>query len=253
MQNNVDNIAVGVVTSSNLKERYSACQQTWLKDFNNTFLFGGNGNDSSLINFIEAGEDYNSHFLKQQLGLKYMYEHNDSYDWYCMTSCDAILFKENTLSEIYKYDHNTDFLLAQPCGFWSDNPIREVSESESTFRAISGGGGFFISNSLMKKTYEKIDQFNLHWRSVSGSNYPYSDVAISYMLKKYFNIDYTFIPQLLSQSPKHYEGAIQGDINAQWYVDYPISLSECLKKPMSFHYIKPNEMQSVYEKYKNVL
>jgi hypothetical protein len=76
------NIAVGVVTSSNLKERYTACKQTWLKDFENTFLFGGNGNDSSLINFSEAGEDYNSHFLKQQLGLKYMYEHNNSYDWY---------------------------------------------------------------------------------------------------------------------------------------------------------------------------
>jgi hypothetical protein len=50
-------IGIGVVTSSNLKKRYDACKNTWLKDFENTYLFGGNGNDSSLINITEAGED----------------------------------------------------------------------------------------------------------------------------------------------------------------------------------------------------
>jgi hypothetical protein len=66
----VDKIGIGVVTSSNLKKRYNACKNTWLKDFDNTYLFGGNGNDPSLINITESGEDYRSHFLKQQLGLK---------------------------------------------------------------------------------------------------------------------------------------------------------------------------------------
>ena len=98
----VGKIGIGVVTSSNLKNRYNACKNTWLKDFENTYLFGGNGNDPSLINIVEAGEDYNSHFLKQQLGLKYMYNDNDSYDWYCMTSCDAILFKDSTIRELIK-------------------------------------------------------------------------------------------------------------------------------------------------------
>jgi hypothetical protein len=38
--------------------------------------------------------------------------------------------------------------------------------------------------------------------------------------------------------------------NAKWYLDYPISLQDCLKKPMSFHYIRPNQMKEIYEKYK---
>ena len=71
-----DNLGIGVVTSINLKERYTACKNLWLKDFDNTYLFGGNGNDENLISIHSAGEDYNSHFLKQQFGLKHMYEDN---------------------------------------------------------------------------------------------------------------------------------------------------------------------------------
>jgi hypothetical protein len=249
----VDKIGIGVVTSSNLKKRYNVCKNTWLKDFENTYLFGGNGNDPSLINITEAGEDYRSHFLKQQLGLKYMYDDNDSLNWYCMTSCDAILFKDSTIRELSKYDHNEDIVLCQPGGVWSSNPIGEIHGGDlvdDKFRAIAGGGGFFISNSLMKKCYPIIDNFNKHWSDVSGNCYPYSDVAFAYMINKYFNIKVTHLYYILGQPPSHYESAIIGNSDTKWYTNYEISLSDCLKTPMSFHYIKPDQMEDVYEKYK---
>ncbi len=252
----MDNLGIGIVTSINLKERYTACKKTWTSDFKNVFFFGGNIPDDNLISIREAGEDYNSHFLKQQLGFKYMFESNSNFDWYCMTSCDAMLFKKSTMEHIYKFDHNEDLLLAQSCGTWTDTPyFHEINGSfnnnQNTFTAIAGGAGFFVSNSLMKKCYNIIDEFNEHWIKISGRNYPYSDVAFAYMVYKYFKIKVTDMPLLLSQNPAHYEGAISGDENSKWYVNYTIPLIDVLKNPMSFHYIKPHEMLDVYNKYKN--
>ena len=254
----IDNLGIGVVTSTNLKNRYTACKNTWAKDFKNVFFFGGNIPDDNLIGIKQAGEDYNSHFLKQQLGFKYMYEHNPNYDWYCMTSCDAMLFKNSTINEIYKFNHNEDILLGQPCGNWTDVPyIHEVGDQtmdfhgdRNIFKSIAGGGGFFVSNSLMKKCYKIIDKFNNHWTKISGINYTNSDVAFAYMIYKYFNIRITHIPYILSQPPSHFEGAISGDGNSKYYLNYPISLLEIIKNPISFHYIKPNEMEEIYNKYR---
>jgi hypothetical protein len=102
----------------------------------------------------------------------------------------------------------------------------------------------------MKKCYEVIDEFNINWQKISGNSYPFSDVAISYMIKKYFNIEITFVPYILSQPPSHYESALNGDHNQKYYIDRPVSLEECMKNPMSFHYIKPQDMIYIYEKYK---
>lgn len=250
----MDNLAIGVVTSVNLKERYNSCMNTWSKDFDNVFFFGGNIFDENLIQIKEAGEDYHSHFLKQQLGFKYMYESNTNFDWYCMTSCDAMLFKDKTMIELSKFNHKEDLLLGQPCGNWIDTPfLHEVGESTTdSFKALAGGGGFFVSNSLMKKCYDKIDEFNEFWTKTSGHNYPYSDVAFAYMVYKYFKIEVIHVPYILSQSPEHYEDAISGGEGAKWYINFPIPLKDALESPMSFHYIKPDKMESVYQKYKTI-
>jgi len=194
-----DSLAIGVMTSPNLKERYTACKNTWVKDFNNVFLLGGefaSQADPSLVSIKGAGEDY-----------------------------------------------------SQPCGLWTDQPyVREIqSESESNgliWRSVSGGAGFFLSRSLMKKCYSIIDEFNDHWLKISGATW-HGDIAISYMLKKYFDINCTHLIYLLSQPPSHFEDPS----NHHWYAHYPISILEVIKSPMVFHYIKPNEMFDIYEKY----
>jgi len=264
-----DNIGISVVTSANLKERYSTCMNTWAKDFDNIFFFGGYLEDECLISIPGAGEDYNSHFIKQQLGFKYMFEQNPDLDWYGTTTCDAILFKERAIDMLSKYDRDRDFAIGQANCYWTDEPfIRqlelfnspdyphgqrylELLKNPRIYRAFAGGAGIFLSNSLMKKCYGIIDEFNSMWIEKSGYCYPYSDVALPYMLKIYFGIDITFEPRMLSQTPSHYKAAISGEESIKrWYVDYPISLEEVLENPISFHYIKPAEMSVVYESYK---
>ena len=38
---NKEKISISVITSTNLKERYYACMNTWSKDFDNVYFFGG--------------------------------------------------------------------------------------------------------------------------------------------------------------------------------------------------------------------
>ena len=248
-----DNLGIGIMTSINLKKRYTACKDTWIKDFDNVYLFGGNLPDENLISIPETGEDWSSSFLKQQLGLKYMYEDNPNYDWYSISGCDTILFKDRVINELSKYQG--DFFISQSCGLWTDYPkIHEINKNQSNygviFRSIAGGASFFISNSLMCKCYNIIDEFNKKWTDVSGSVYGCSDVALAYMIKLYFNIDVTNSYYMCSQSPEHYEGAANGDENSKWYLNYPVSLLEILKNPISLHYIKPEKMNEIYQKYK---
>jgi hypothetical protein len=230
------NIGVAVITSINLKSRYMACKSTWIGDFDNVYLFGGNVIDDNLISISDAGEDYNSHFLKQQLGLKYMYEHNPNYDWYVMASCDNVLFKDKMINELSKYNKDSDVFLSQECGrvdytdaYWK-NHINGVCGG-LTYMAAAGGGGIYISNSLMKKCYSIIDEFNEYWAKNAGQAYPWSDSAISLMFKKYFDLNLTHSPNIFGQHPSFYDG-------------------ELIKNAISFHYIKPNEMKYIYEKYK---
>lgn len=248
-----DNLGIGVMSSVNFKERYTACKTTWLKDFDNTFIFGGHDSsklDDNLISIQNAGEDWPSCFLKQQLGLKHMFETNSEFDWYCIVGCDNVMFKTKVLEELSKYDRNTDLFFSQPCGLWSDTPyLREIYNLEDgimTFRAVAGGAGFFISNSLMKKCYPIIDEFNELWSNISGSNYGCADVGISYMIKKYFNIEMTHILSMLSQSPEHY----LDESSHFWYKNYITPVTELIKDPMSLHYIKPTRMKEIYESFK---
>lgn len=254
MNRNSD-ISLSIITSSNLKERYKACMNTWVKDFKNVYFFGGYIKDENLISIESAGEDYQSHFLKQQLGFKYMYEKNPDSDWYATIGCDGIVYKERALKMLSQYDRNKDFILGQTCGTWTDQPfimeIEKETDDARKFTAMAGGGPIFISNSLMKKCYGIIDEFNSLWIRVSGHNYPYSDVALSYMVKMYFGVEATFIPNILGQRPDHYESALQGADHMKYYQDYPISLNDALAEPISFHYIKPFEMEEIYKKYKN--
>jgi len=235
-----DNLAIGIMTSINLKERYMACESTWTKNFDNVFFFGGNQKDEKLITLESVGEDYSSAFLKQQLGLKYMFECDNNFDWFSMNGCDHILFKKNVQAELLKYDKNVDIFLGQTNGYMNVN--------ETKMMTVAGGGSYFISNSLMKKIYPKILEFNNLWYNLSKSHllpvpYGTADIAITYMIKLYFNIDVIHVAGMFSQHPNSYN-----DQNN--YLDIKLEDKERLNSPLSFHYIKPNEMQIIYDRYK---
>jgi hypothetical protein len=254
----MDNFVVGVVTSKNLEKRYRTCMDTWAKDFDFIHFFGGELEDESLIKVPGAGDDYYSHFPKQQYGLKYLFEVYPDMDWYNMASCDNVLYKSTVVGELSKYDSDQPLFITEPCGTWVDLPfIRCVNGDEKTtgtkFTASAGGASFWISNSLMKLIYPYFDEFNKYWIEKAGTNLPYSDVAISYMIKKYTNIDLTYNNTMFSQNLSFYENLINNpsDPNRIWYDDVRLdSIIQGLKNPMSFHYVLPDEMDQLYKKFK---
>lgn len=96
----------------------------------------------------------------------------------------------------------------------------------------------------MRKIVDTIIPFNEYWIQATKfdmSIYGSSDVALSYMLKKYFNIDLTHCDYMFSQSPQHYM------TNFNLY-DYDVL--NAINKPVSFHYISPTDMKSIYNSYK---
>lgn len=255
-----DNLGIGIMSSVNFKDRYTACKLTWLKDFDNSYIFGGhNANevDNNLISIEGAGENWESCFLKQQLGLKHMYDDNPNYDWYSISGCDNILFKDKLLKELSNYNSNDDLLISQKCGIWTVTPyLHECGvENDNSFYSIAGGASFFISNSLMKKCYTVIDEFNEYWNDISkspiGRFYGCADVALALMINKYFNIRVTENKYMLSQNVSHYEDVIHNEnsTDRKWYPNWK-SLSEIISNPVSLHYIKPFEMEEIYKKYK---
>lgn len=225
-----DNIAIGIMTSINLRSRYMACKDTWTKEFDNVFFFGGDAEDENLIRLPGIGEDYSSAFMKQQLGLKYMFEKNNEFDWFSMNGCDHMLFKKEVMETLKAFDRNKDILIGEV--------YKKIIIDGIETNLFAGGGSFFMSNSLMKKIYPKIEEFNKHWIEITspvceGSNvsYDWADVAIAYIVKKYTGVDPTYTTGMYSQHPEFYK-------------------EEIMFKPLSFHYIKPSEMERIYQEFR---
>lgn len=237
-----DNIGIGIITSAILKHRYMACKNTWINDFSNVFLFGGDREDENLIKIKGSGDRYSSAFLKQQLGLKYMFEKNNNYDWYLICGCDTVLFRDRILKSLSVYDRNSDIILSEIYG-------RNCQINELGFKLFAGGAGFFISNSLMAKLYSIIDDFNAHWNDlyINGYfpiqvQYAHGDVAMCYMLKKYFNMEAVHLNGMFHQSPEYY---LSPELS-----EYEMGSVKYINEPLSYHYIKPHEMKVVYDKFK---
>lgn len=222
-------LIMGIVTSPTLVDRYTACMNTWANDFDNIHFFGGNQTkEEGLVKISEAGEDWNSFFLKQQLGLKYLYEMNSKSDWYGLFSCDNVIYKNNLYELLSKHDETQHIILCQTYG-------RVINMDGLDFEIFAGGAGFLLSNSLMKKIYPLIDSFNEEWiNNYRNGNlfqncYACGDIAMSFFLKKHLGVNLTHVDGLYSQPPSFYKKVIDN--------------------PISFHYIKPHEMKSIYNSF----
>jgi hypothetical protein len=235
--NNEATISVGIMTAPSLFLRYKECIKTWVQDFEYIYLFGGYESKDELISLGNIGENYKSAFLKQQLGLKFMYRNNPNLDWYSIVGCDTILFKESLVAELSNLDASQDLFVGT---YYNDYSIENIN-----FTSIHGGPGFYLSNSLMKKVFPIIDEFNIEWYNKSqsgklnGIDYSQSDLAISFMIKKYFNINFTPM-RLLFGDVKNFDEIILKN-------DCTISNED---KPIALHYVKASRMNDYYQKYK---
>jgi hypothetical protein len=222
-------ISIGVATSRNRVDRFSTTKNTWGKDFDHFYMFGGNATQDSdpLIKIEQAEEDWGSFFLKQHLGLKYMFERNPDDDWYCFVGDDHILFKKNIENFLKNYNPKQHFLICQTYN-------RFLSINNFEFEVFAGGAAFFISNTLKKKINKITDNFNEEWLNLyhngllPESCYACGDISMSYLVKKYFDVNLTHCDRMFSQNPSFYQN---------------------IQNPLSFHYISAHEMQSIYDKY----
>jgi len=226
-------IAICVMTADCLKHRYTAVMSTWGRDFENIFYFGGEkSKDKRLIPLKGVNDDYDSAFYKEMFGLKYMYNICKDSKWYYVCGCDTFIYSENICKELEKYDSNKDFFIGGHSLQFRDLLKDEYKEgSPNTFP--SGGSGFFISNSLLSKIYDKIDKFIIDWPVICKDFFislrPVAcDVAISFLIWKYFNIYYTKIHGM--------------------YAGPPSETKSIILKPLTFHYICPNLMIDLYSK-----
>jgi hypothetical protein len=230
-------VSIGIMTAPTLFLRYRACIKTWVQDFDYIYLFGGYQSKNELISLGNIGENYKSAFLKQQLGLRFMYRNNPNLDWYSIVGCDTLLFKDRLIAELSNFDADQDLFLGS---YYNDYSIDSIS-----FTSIHGGPGFYISNSLMKKIIPIIDKFNIEWYNKSqsgklnGIDYSQSDLALSFMIKKYFNIDFTSIP-LLFGDVSIFDDLVAKKNNFISQEDFPVGL----------HYVKASRMDYYYQKYK---
>lgn len=234
---NKPTISIGIMTAPTLYSRYSECIKTWVQDFEYIYLFGGYKSKDELISLGNIGENYKSAFLKQQLGLRFMYKNNPNLDWYSIVGCDTILFNERLIVELSKFDSGDDLFLGT---YYNEFSIENIH-----FASIHGGPGFYISNSLMKKIIPMIDEFNIEWYNKSqsgklnGIDYSQSDLALSFMIKKYFNINFTPMRLLFG------DVSIFDDLESK--KESSISDDD---RPIGLHYVKASRMNYYYQKYK---
>ena len=230
-------ISVGIMTAPSLFLRYRECIKTWVQDFEYIYMFGGFKSSDELISLGNIGENYKSAFLKQQMGLRFMYKLNPNSDWYSIVGCDTILFKERLAAELSKFNPCEDYFIGT---YYNEFSIETIK-----FTSIHGGPGFYLSNSLMKKIIPMIDEFNIEWYNKSqsgnlnGIDYSQSDLALSFMVKKYFNINFTQIPLLF------------GDVSIFDELESKNGFSNLVEeKPIGLHYVKASRMNYYYQRYK---
>ena len=268
-------ISIGVMScgKDNFKPRYESCMNTWAQDFDRVFFFAGEGcQDSRLVSLYNVQEDYDSAFYKQMYGLGYMYFKSPDSDWYFICGDDNFLYKEHMYEKMSEFDSSQNLFIGGHCGdlraickqevwykgrdeeFWrnkcmdwgveygSRDMVEIVSKSRDKYWGLSvfpsGGAGFFISRKLLETCLSYIPIFIQVWPNLANEKLSdrvkyktaACDVAMSILLYEYLGIKLSVIEGLFGLQPCKYEPDKPG-----------------IDRPISFHYIKPEEMYRLYE------
>jgi hypothetical protein len=231
-------IAIGVMTSVKIIQRFTACKETWLKDFNYKYLFGGYLKHPDLISLGDhVGEDNNSAFLKQYLGLKYMYEQTQNIDqvqWYFFVGCDTFIYKERLEEIATRFDPTKEWYIT---GITNTGMLARYYKNPTNYRVAFGGAGFLLSKPVLKKLYPHIDSFISKWPELFKKDFQEMgieccDVSLAYQLQHELNIPLTLL-----------EGKDDGF--------YGIQLSnykKVVEQPVVLHRIYPDEMYELYKR-----
>jgi hypothetical protein len=195
----IDDIGVLVFTSAlNLRERALSVMETWLKDFPRGYLVGGYFADREL-KMISAGdgvgEDYNSAADKQYQGLRILYAMHPGLAWYYVTGCDAYVFPGNLVDLLKGFDSREDFYIGGNC--------RRSGFLGEEIAYLSGGAGYALSNSSVRKILSIFDDIYRVKQSIGAETWAMSDVSLAYFLLKRWSISPTVCEGFSHYPPYH--------------------------------------------------
>ena len=150
--------------------------------------------ETKYIYLENVGDDYLSASKKQNLGLKYIYEHyNSQYIFCCGT--DTYVNVENlvkyldSLGEQNEPNNNTNLYIG------GNGDYRMFDNEKLWFQ--SGGSGFIITNDVLEKLYPELCNIDEQWKKICNSTVDSSrdnksnhdlisacDVSIAYFVKQ---------------------------------------------------------------------
>lgn len=183
----------GCITIEKYRNQIQKIKETYEKNCNENikilyFLSENSYNDYHDENFIylkNVSDDYLSASYKQQFGLKYIYENYDA-DFVLCCGTDTFINIPKLLLFIEQFDRTNNLYIG------GHGCHRQIGDTLYYFH--SGGPGFIISNECLKQLYPYLNDLTDKWIDICKNNnienlIPACDVAISYYLQKYINVE----------------------------------------------------------------
>lgn len=183
----------GCITIEKYKKQIQKIQETYEKQCNEDvkilyFLSETTVENYSAENFVylkNVCDDYLSASYKQQFGLKHIYDNYDA-DFVLCCGTDTFINIPKLLRFTEKFDKNKNLYIG------GHGCHRQIGDKSYYFH--SGGPGFVISNECVKQLYPYLNDLTDKWMDVCyENNVEYlnaaCDVAISYYLQKYKNVE----------------------------------------------------------------
>lgn len=158
--------------------------ETWYQDALDHHLlirfYVGNQTDSKypLTPLPGVGEDYQSAFLKQFLGLKDLYQEDP--DFLLVVGTDNYVVLSRLLQDLEQWNPDDPLYLG------GHGLYRQLDQKAIYFH--SGAAGFILSRGGMKKILPHLDHFSDRWREICQRNnslylLPAGDVALGYLVQ----------------------------------------------------------------------
>lgn len=158
-----NNLLYCVLHTQLQKSRIKNIKETWGKDKNLIFYSDYNDLNNNIFK-VSNRTDYASGQEKQINVFTLLNYILDSYEWYIF--CDNDTFINTNLLEKKIYDLNTEKVHGRVINSW---PV------DKNLYYVSGGAGFIMHNSLVKKIFPKLKQ---------NYDIEYSDVSLGINLKE---------------------------------------------------------------------
>ena len=272
-----ENVAVGVFTGVDYYHRAKAIKETWGSYFENIFYHGFTPDSSLPITQVPITgphtEDYQSALYKEILGLKQMFDECSNVEWYFSCGCDTYAHPRNLVETLSRFPSDQPLLIGGHCGeIRRRNHLRNVKRPSllnylryfpSRLRYPSGGAGFALSRTLLEQIRPYLDDLIKWWEMTWKAGAPLSfaaDVCVTYGVHRFAGVRVTETKgfyalhwiRYVSSAQLARPGILSPDLQKRFgnQVGDHSTTSPLVDRPISFHYLEPDDMVAVHKRAK---